>query len=101
LNRFNCRSSSSCRLVRVLRPVVQAFVLPVLDARDDLLLRRPAADKLVGDHDARWAHLPFEQFPKQALGGLRIASALHQDIEHHPGLIYRTPEPVLYPGDSA
>jgi len=41
----------SYQLVR--GPVVQAFALPVLDARDGLLLCCPIADKFVGDHDAR------------------------------------------------
>jgi len=41
------------RLVRVLRPVVQSLVPPVLDAPQDRPLRRPVARARVGEHHAR------------------------------------------------
>jgi hypothetical protein len=43
--------------------------------------------------------LPLQQLAKQAFGSLRVASAPHQNVEHHPGLIHRAPEPVFHPGD--
>src|SRR5215217_6679773 len=45
--------SSSRRLVRVFRPVVEAPVPTVLDGGHQLLLRRAVADELIGDHDPR------------------------------------------------
>ena len=45
--------SSSGRLVGILRPVVEAFVLPVLDAGHDLTLGRDVAAELVGNQHAR------------------------------------------------
>src|SRR5215208_7856240 len=59
--------SSPCRLVRVFRPVVEALVPAVLDARHQLLLRRPVAGELVGDHDPRRPALPLQQLAQQAL----------------------------------
>ena len=53
--------SSSSRLVGVLRPVVQSFVLPVLDGGHHLSLRSAVTGELVGDHDARRAALPLQQ----------------------------------------
>src|SRR4051812_29264852 len=85
--------------MRVLRPVVKTLVLPVLDARHDLLLRRPIAGKLVGDHDARHPALPLQQLAQQALGGALITPALDQYVEHDAVLVDRAPEPMLYPGD--
>jgi len=41
--------SSACRLVRVLRSVVQSLVLAMLDGWHDLPLRRAIVGKLVGD----------------------------------------------------
>jgi hypothetical protein len=42
----------SGQLLGILGSVVQSLVLPVLDPRHDLLLRRAVAGKLIGDHDA-------------------------------------------------
>src|SRR3954453_18563518 len=91
--------SPSGRLVRILCPVVQPFMLPMLDARDDLPLCRTLARQLVGDHDARRPALPLQQLAEQALGGALIAPALDQHVEHNAVLVYRTPQPVLLAGD--
>jgi len=77
--------------VRVLRPVVETLVLPVLDGRHHLALSRPIARQLVGDHDTRWTGLLLQQLAQQALGGLRVAPALHQDVQHGPVLVDRAP----------
>jgi hypothetical protein len=37
----------------------------------------------------------LEQLAQQALGGLRVAAALDQDVEHHPMLVDGAPEPML------
>jgi hypothetical protein len=47
LNRFHLALSSSGRLVGVLRPVVEAFVLSVFDVGHELALRGPVAGELV------------------------------------------------------
>ena len=91
--------SSARRLVRILPSVVQSFVLAVLDAGHDLPLRNAVAGKLVGDHDARRPHLLLQQLAQQPLGRVLVASALDQSIENNPGLVQRSPQPVLHTGD--
>ena len=63
-------------------------MLAMLDAGHDLPLCRAIAGKLVGDHDTGRPHLPLQQFAQQPLGGLLVASALDQDIEHDAGLVH-------------
>jgi hypothetical protein len=60
---------------------------------------RAIASELVGDHDAGRPHLLLQQFAKQPLGRLFVASALNQNIEHRPGLVLGAPQPALYTGD--
>ena len=72
--------SPSRGLVRVLRPVVKPFVLPVLDRGHHRALCRPVTRQLIRDHDTKCPALPLEQLAHQALGGLRVAPALHQDV---------------------
>ena len=57
-------------------------MLPVLDRRHHHALGRPVTRRLVRDHDARWTGLLLQQLAQQTLGGLRVASALHQDVQH-------------------
>src|SRR5689334_8932240 len=83
----------------VLRPVVEPFVLAVLDPRHDLALGRPVRFQLVGDHDPRGPALPLQQLAQQALGRLLVAPALDQHVEHHPVLVDRPPEIVGLAGD--
>ena len=92
--------SSSGRLVGVLRPVVEAFVLPVLDAGHDLTLGRGVAAELVGDQHARRSLLLLQELAEQAFGGLLVAPALDQDIENKAFLVNCAPEPVLLAGDA-
>jgi hypothetical protein len=90
---------SSRWLVGILRPVVEALVLAVLDAGHDLPLGRGIALQLVGDQHARRPSLLLQQFAQQALGRLLVAPALNEDIENKALLIDRAPEPVLLTGD--
>jgi hypothetical protein len=78
----------------ILRPIVQAFVLAVLHARQYLLLGRAIAAQLIGDQHTWDVLASLEQFPKELLGSLFVASALHQDIEHIAMLINCSPEIV-------
>jgi len=81
-------------LMRVLRSVVQIAVLPMFDARKNLLLRRAIATQFIG-HDDPWDVLaPFQELAKESLGGLFIAPALHENIEDISLLIHCPPERV-------
>ena len=60
--------SSACRLVRILRSVIEALVLAMLNAGHDLPLGRAVAGKLVGDHDTGRPHLPLQQLANQLDG---------------------------------
>ena len=83
----------------ILRSVVEALVLAVLDAGHDLSLGRGIAAELIGDQHARRAPLTLQQLAEQAFGGLFITPALHDDIENKAFLADRAPEPVLLAGD--
>ena len=83
----------------ILRPVVEALVLAVLDAGHDLPLGGTVAAQLVGDQHTRRAALLLQQLAQQAFGGFLVAPALDQDIENEAFLIDRAPEPVLLTGD--
>jgi hypothetical protein len=91
--------SSSGRLMGILRSVVEALVLAVLDVGHDLTLGRGIAAELVGDPHARRSPLSLQQLAEQAFGGLFIAPALHEDIENKALLVDRAPQPVLRAGD--
>jgi hypothetical protein len=78
----------------ILRPIVQAFVLAVLHARQYLLFSRAIAAQLIGDQHTWDILASLEQFPKELLGSLFVPSALHQDIEHIAMLINCSPEIV-------
>ena len=91
--------SSSGRLVGILRPVVQALVLAVLDAGHDLPLGGGVAFQLVGDQHTRRSPLLLQQLAQQAFGGLLVAPALDEDVENKALLVDRAPEPVLLAGD--
>src|SRR5205807_8857165 len=72
-------------------------MLAMLNAGHDLSLRRTVAGKLVGNHDTGRPHLLLQQLAQQALGGLFVASALDQNVEHDTGLVHGPPKPMLYP----
>src|SRR4051812_13800601 len=82
--------------MRVLRPVVEILVPPVLNAWHNLLPRRSIAGKLVGDHDARRPALPLQQLAQQSLGCALITPALDQYVEHDAVLVDRAPQPVAW-----
>src|SRR4051812_26215664 len=85
--------------MRILRPVVEALVPPMLDRGHHLSLRGAVARQLVRDHHTRYAGLPLQQLAEQALGGLLVAPALDENVEHDPILIDGPPEPVLLSPD--
>jgi hypothetical protein len=89
---------SSGRLAGILRSIIEALVLAVLDAGHDLPLGGRIAFQLVGDQHTRRSPLLLQQLAKQALGGFLVAPALHEDIENEALLVDCTPEPVLLAG---
>lgn len=92
--------SSSGWLMGVLGPVVETFVLSVLDAGHDLPLGGGVALQLVGDEHTRCPTLLLEELAEQAFGGLRVAPALDEEIENEAILVDGTPKPMLLPGDA-
>src|SRR2546423_2121976 len=85
--------------MRVLCSIVQAFVLTMLHSWQDLAFRSPITLQFVSNDHARHVLQPFEPFPKESLGGLCVALALHQDIKHVPILINGSPQRVFLPPD--
>ena len=84
----------------VFSPVIEAFVLPVLDPGHDLPLGRGIALQLVGDEHTRGSTLLLEELAQQAFGGLLVAPALDENIENKAVLVDGTPQPILFPGDA-
>ena len=81
----------------VLRPIIQALVLPVFDTFKQFPFGRTLAFQLVG-HDNSWRKARrFEQLAEKLLGGSLIPMALHQDSEDLPVGIHGPPEIVLLP----
>src|SRR5688500_3992872 len=85
----------SRRLVREFCPIVEAFVLPMFDARQHLTLGCAIACQLVRDNHPRHVLTPFEEFAEKLLGSRLIQSALHQNIEDGATVIDRSPQIVL------
>src|ERR1700751_2695155 len=85
--------------MRILCPVVEALVLPVLNAAHNLPLGGAIAAQLVGDQHTGRSQVLLEQLAEQALGSLLVATALHEDVENESLLVDRAPEPMLLAGD--
>ncbi len=85
--------------MHALSPVVQPFMLPMLDPEHDLSFRCAVAAKLVRDQHIRRSQLLLQQLLKQPLGRLLVASALHEHVEHYAVLVYRPSQPALHARD--
>ena len=83
----------------VFSPVIEALVLPVLDPGHDLPLGGAIAAQLVSDQHTGRSQLRLEQLAEQALGGLLVATALHEDVENEPLMVNRAPKLMLLAGD--
>jgi hypothetical protein len=83
--------------VRGLRTVVQALVLTMRDTGHHLPLGRPVARERASGQDVWRPALPLEPLAERTLRRPPIPPAPDQHVEHHPGLINGTPEPVLAP----
>jgi hypothetical protein len=91
LEAFHDPLSSSRGLVRILGPIVEAFMLAVIDAGHDLPLGGSLAAQFVGDQHTRRPQLPFQMLAEQAFGGLLVAPALDENFENEARLINRAP----------
>jgi len=91
--------SSPRRLMRILRPIVQPFVLAVFHVQAHVLARCAVGVELVRDHYARRPRGLLEQLPHKPLRGGSISSALNEDVENEAVLIDGAPEPTLLAGD--
>ncbi len=67
-------------LMRVFCPIIQAFVLSMFHAPQDLTLCCPIAGKFIGDDHTRHVLAAFEEFTEELLGCGFVAAALDQDI---------------------
>ena len=83
--------------MRVLCAVVEPLVPPVLRPWHYVSYGGWVAGQFVRD-DYPWRiPAPLHQTTQKALGRCLVPALLHQDIEHHPLLIHRSPQPVLTP----
>lgn len=82
----------------ILRPVVYALVLAVLDTGHNFTPGGAVAVQLVGDQDTRCPALPFQKLAEQACGGFLVTPAPDEDVENKAILIDGAPEPVLPAG---
>ena len=67
--------------MRILRPIVQSFVLPMFDRQTHLLTSRAIACKLIGDHDAWRKAQALQKLLEETCGRFRVALALDKNVE--------------------
>src|SRR6266704_6322255 len=85
--------------MRILCPVVETLVLPMLHSRQDIPFGSPITLQFVGD-DHTWNIVQsFKELTKEALSSLFVASALNQNIEDISILIDRSPQVVFFASD--
>src|SRR5215831_10705526 len=78
--------------MRVLAAVVEIPTLAMLDPWENLALGRTIALQLVGNDDAGNICEALEELAKKLLGGLLIAPALDQNVEHMIVLVDSAPQ---------
>ena len=95
--RAKCASlrNSSIAILSLLCPVVESFVLPKLDAWQDLALGCFVSDKLAHDDHMWHAHEIRERPTDGLLGGDPSPAVLHQDVENRVVLVNGLPKVVL------
>src|SRR5258708_14724567 len=74
-------------LMRIFRTIVQAFVLAVLHARQDLAFRRSITPQLIGDNHTRNVLQSFEKLAEKPFRRFLVPSALRRvcRVHCHPG----------------
>jgi hypothetical protein len=92
--------SVSGGLMRVLRAVVQALVLALVDTRHDFLFGSSVAGQFVGNDNSRDVLEAFEQCAEELFRGLRGSRRLcDPHIEHNAMLVNGPPQLVLFASD--
>jgi hypothetical protein len=85
--------------VRDLAAIVEIPVLPMFHARQDLTFRGTIGPEFICHDDSGHIAQTLQQLAKEALGGLRVTPALHQNIKHVAMLINGSPEVVQFAAD--
>src|ERR1700734_2138890 len=85
--------------MRVLRAIVQAFVLAMFNLKAHLRPRRSVGAELVRDHAAGRDDRRFQKPLHEPLRRAGVSSTLDQDVENDAVLIDGAPEPVWLGGD--
>jgi hypothetical protein len=75
-----------------LTPIIAIAALTVLYAREQLALRRAIAFEFSGDDHAWHVEQAFEELAEGPLGGVLIASALHENVEDVVVLLDSAPQ---------
>ena len=86
--------------VRILSPIVQAFVATVIDVGQVAPDRRRVTRELVGHDDSRLVANTVDDLAQEALGGMLITSRLDQDVEYDSVLVDSLPQPVAMTADA-
>ena len=86
-------------LMRVLRAVVQIPVLPMFDARQDLLFGCAIAAEFIRDDDPRHIPQALQELAEEFFRRVLVPPALHQDIEHMAILIDGPPQIMTFAMD--
>jgi hypothetical protein len=81
--------------MRILRSIVQAFMLAMLDAKAHLRPRGAIRTEFVRDHDARRRGRRLQELPRQPLRRMGVSLALDKDVENEAVLIDRPPRNLL------
>lgn len=67
--------------MRILCPIVQSFVLPMIDRQTHPLPSRAIARKLIGDHHAWRIAQALQKLLEETCGGFRVALALDKQFD--------------------
>lgn len=86
-------------LMRVLRSIVQAFVLTVLHTRQKLPFRCAITLQFSRNDHAGDRVSPFEKLAEESFGSVFVASALDSNIQDVATLIHCSPEGMRFPID--
>ena len=85
--------------MRILSTVIQISARSVADIGQDLAMRDTVTAQAVGDEPPRLVLQPVQQSLEEPLRRRCIASALHQNIQHDPVLVHRTPQVMQHAVD--
>jgi hypothetical protein len=85
--------------MRILRAIVQAFMLAMFDAKTHLRSRGSVRPELVRHHNARRCDGRFQEPPHEPLRSATVSSTLDQDVKNEAVLIDGAPKPVWLSGN--